>query len=67
MDKPLTSVELSPAAPPATKRQKLIGFQYHPERFALSALSLHQPGIPRHRRVEVSLASWFTVRTRSAG
>ena len=26
MDKPLTSVELSPAAPPATKRQKLIRF-----------------------------------------
>ena len=66
MNKPFTGVELSLATPSATKRQRLQRFADVIRSGPLPpSLPLHQSGIPRRRRVEVSLASWFAIGTRS--
>ena len=50
MNKPLTSVELSLATSPVTKRQRLQRFaDVIRSRASRPSLPLHQPGIPRRR------------------
>ena len=61
MNKPLTTVERSVATPPATKPQRLQRFANVIRSGPRVSLSLHQSGIPRCRRMEISRAPLSTA------